>query len=109
MKFVTYGNVNVHVGNIELYQNQFTFSKRKVNQVLLNEQPFVNYPITDWVQNFTLANDPFSIDNTLCDEQGDATVKIETGLASTLNDWCMLNVNRQLKLQNIFLSNSRIF
>lgn len=102
VKFVTYGNVNVHVGNIELYQNQFTFSKRKVNQVLLNEQPFVNYPITDWVQNFTLANDPFSIDNTLCDEQGDATVKIETGLASTLNDWCMLNVNRPIKASKYF-------
>ena len=102
VKFVTYGNVNVHVGNIELYQNQFTFSKRKVNQVLLNEQPFVNYPITDWVQNFTLANDPFSIDNTLCDEQGDATVKIETGLASTLNDWCMLNVNRLIKASKYF-------
>lgn len=102
VKFVTYGNVNVHVGNIELYQNQFTFSKDKVNQVLLNEQPFVNYPITDWVQNSTLANDPFSIDNTLCDEQGDATVKIETGLASTLNDWCMLNVNRLIKASKYF-------
>ena len=102
VKFVTYGNVNVHVGNIELYQNQFTFSKHKVNQVLLSEQPFVNYPITDWVQNFTLANDPFSIDNTLCDEQGDATVKIETGLASTLNDYCMINVNRLIPVSKYF-------
>lgn len=102
VKFVTYGNVNVHVGNIELYQNQFTFSKRKVNQVLQNEQPFVNSPITDWLQNSTLANNPFSIDNTLCDEQGDATVKIETGLASTLNDWCMLNVNRPIKASKYF-------
>lgn len=102
VKFVTYGNVNVHVGNIELYQNQFAFSKRKVNQVLLNEQPFVNYPITDWLQNFTLANNPFSIDNTLCDEQGDATLRIETGLSSTLNDWCMINVNRPIKASKYF-------
>lgn len=29
VKFVTYGNVNVHVGNIELYQNQFTFQNAR--------------------------------------------------------------------------------
>ncbi len=102
VKFVTYGNVNVHVGNIALYQNQFTFSKRKVNQFLLSEQPFVNYPITDWLQNFTLANDPFSIDNTLCDNQGNPTLKVETGLASTLNDYCMINVNRLIPVSKYF-------
>lgn len=102
VKFVTYGNVNVHVGNIELYQNQFTFSKDKVNQFLLSEQPFVNYPITDWLQNFTLANDPFSIDNTLCDNQGNPTLKVETGLASTLNDYCMINVNRPIPVSKYF-------
>lgn len=102
VKFVTYGNVNVHVGNIELYQNQFTFSKDKVNQFLLSEQPFVNYPITDWLQKFTLANDPFSIDNTLCDNQGNPTLKVETGLASTLNDYCMINVNRPIPVSKYF-------
>ena len=78
VKFVTYGIVDVHVGNIALYETNYVPETNKfVNNYLVSKNHFLFRPIINWHRD-CLTSDDMSADYSILDSRDQPTLKIKT-------------------------------
>ena len=78
VRFVTYGKVDIYIGDIALYQNKYAPENTTViNDYLLSKNHFLHYPIINWGRSSIDTSD-IAPDYSLLDNQGYPTLKIKT-------------------------------
>lgn len=78
VRFVTYGTVDIYVGNIALYQEKYApENSQLVNNYVASTNQFVFYPITNWQTSGISSND-ITVDHSVLDSQDNPTLSIKT-------------------------------
>ena len=78
VRFVTYGKVDINVGNISLYENKYVPETiNYTNDYLSSKNQFLFHPITNWDVS-SISSSDITADNLLLDTQGHPTIQIKT-------------------------------
>ena len=78
VRFVTYGTVDIYVGNIALYQEKYApENSQLVNNYVASTNQFVFYPIANW-QTSCISPSDITVDHSVLDSQDNPTLSIKT-------------------------------
>lgn len=77
-RIVVYGQADLYIGNIELYQNKYSYNTiNKVDDYLSSKNCFFDYPINKWIISTASPTDVI-LDQSILDQNNEPTLKIST-------------------------------
>lgn len=104
VRLVTYGKVDIYLGNIALYARKYApENDTKIVDYLTDKNQFLLHPIVDWSKT-VLDKSDITVDYSLLDNNNQPTIKVKTPANRIFGQYIMLSANNLFKVSGRRLS-----